>query len=235
MSTARKKQTQNSGSVTRKLQWIRYAAALLWICLLIWAFFHRQDFSLDTLLQVHPRSLFLTAILMLGLFALKSMSFFFYAGFLYLADGILFPFPLACLISLLGAWIMVSLPYGFGRWLGADACQELLERYPKLKRLDAFLSDNLFVSIILVRVIGRMPSDLVSLYFGVRQSPYSIYMPASLLCCIPHILTYPIMGQQIENPGSPAFLLALGFEIVWASGCLVGYFIYKKHHPSAGR
>jgi len=45
----------------------------------------------------------LAAVFLLLLFALKSLSIFIYCGILFIAVGILFPLPLALLVSLLGA------------------------------------------------------------------------------------------------------------------------------------
>lgn len=225
--------TENSAKEEQKMRWIKAAVVILWSAVLVFFFLHRKDFTLDSLMNARPDNLFAAALFMLGMFALKSMTFFFYSGLLYLADGMLFPFPIALLVSLMGAWIMVSLPYGIGRWLGKDARARLLDQYPKLQALDAFQSDNEFFSILLARVIGRLPSDLVSLYFGASQAKYGIYALASVLCCIPHMITYPLMGANIKTPGSPEFIFALVFEIVWAAGCFLAYKVYEKHHPKA--
>ena len=52
----------------------------------------------------------LAAAVLLAMFALKSVSVFFYAGILYAASGILFPLPIAVLVNLCGTAIMTTLP-----------------------------------------------------------------------------------------------------------------------------
>lgn len=215
-----------------KMKWIKIAVASLWVVLIVIVFIYREDFSISKLLSWKPENQFGAALFMILLFGLKSMTFFIYSGLLYLADGMFFSMPMAFLVSLIGTAVMVSIPYFIGKWLGGGIREHLLEKYPKLKTIDDLLVKNQFVAVLLVRVIGRLPSDVVSLYFGANHFDYKSYLLSSVLCFVPHMIAYPMMGSSLDNPGSPEFLWGLFFELAWAVACFIGYFLYRKKHKS---
>lgn len=108
---------------------------LIWIGIITVCFLHRKELSAEEIARYTPKNPWLAAMVMLALFALKSLSIVIYSGLLYAANGILFPLPAAIVLNLIGTVIMVSLPYRIGRRTGASAVDEIRARYPKAEAI----------------------------------------------------------------------------------------------------
>lgn len=200
---------------------------LIWVGIITICFIYRKELSAEGIARYTPRNLWLAAIVMLALFALKSLSIVIYSGLLYAANGILFPLPVAIVLNLFGTVIMVSLPYRIGRRTGASAVDEIRKKYPKAESLHNMRAKNDFLFSFLVRMV-RLPSDVASLYLGAVNVEYKKYLIGSLLGMLPHTITYPIMGMSIQNIHSPKFIISLCTEIVYILLTSVVYTFYRK-------
>lgn len=198
---------------------------LIWVGIIAICFHHRKELSAEEIARYTPANPWLAAIVMLALFALKSLSIVIYSGLLYAANGILFPLPMAILLNLIGTVIMVSLPYQIGRRTGTSAVDEIRAKYPKAEAIHDLRAKNDFLFSFLVRMV-RLPSDVVSLYMGAVQVEYKKYLLGSLLGLLPHTITFPIMGMNIGEIHSPKFLISLSAEIAYI---LVTYAVYKRY------
>lgn len=201
---------------------------LIWAGILLVCVWNRDKITAESIASYAPENLLLAAVGMLALFALKSLSVVIYSGLLYVVGGILFPLPIAVLVNLFGGAVMVSLPYCIGRKTGRTAVEDILRKYPKAENLRQLRSENDFLFAFLVRVIGRLPSDVVSLYMGAIGIRYGKYLLGSLLGMLPHMITFPIMGTCITDPGSPAFLISLCAELVFVACSLGAYGVHKR-------
>ena len=198
---------------------------LIWVGIIAICFHHRKELSAEEIARYTPANPWLAAIVMLALFALKSLSIVIYSGLLYAANGILFPLPMAILLNLIGTVIMVSLPYQIGRRTGTSAVDEIRAKYPKAEAIHDLRAKNDFLFSFLVRMV-RLPSDVASLYMGAVQVEYEKYLLGSLLGMLPHTITFPIMGMNIGEIHSPKFLISLSAEIAYI---LVTYAVYKRY------
>ena len=198
---------------------------LIWVGILAICFLHRKELSAEEIARYTPTNPWFAAMVMLALFALKSLSIVIYSGLLYAANGILFPLPMAILLNLIGTVIMVSLPYQIGRRTGTSAVDEIRAKYPKAEAIHDLRAKNDFLFSFLVRMV-RLPSDVASLYMGAVQVEYEKYLLGSLLGMLPHTITFPIMGMNIGEIHSPKFLISLSAEIAYI---LVTYAVYKRY------
>ena len=164
------------------------ALILIWIGIITVCFLHRKELSAEGIARYTPKDPWLAAMVMLALFALKSLSIVFYSGLLYAANGILFPLPAAIILNVLGTVIMVTLPYRIGRKAGASAVDEIRARYPKAEAIHNLRAKNDFLFSFLVRMV-RLPSDVASLYMGAVHVEYKKYLLGSLLGMLPHTIT----------------------------------------------
>lgn len=222
-SASRQKKTLRTGcSIVLGLIWVGIIA----ICLI-----HRKELSAEGIASYTPKNPWLAAIAMLGLFALKSLSIVIYSGLLYAANGILFPLPVAIALNLLGAVIMVSLPYQIGRKAGTTAVEEIRAKYPKAEAIHNLGAQNDFLFPFLARM-ARLPSDIVSLYMGAVHVEYKKYLLGSLLGILPQTITFPIMGMSIQNIRSPQFIISLCVEIAYILVTSIVYTIYRKKNKA---
>ena len=198
---------------------------LIWAGIIAICFLHRKELSAEGIARYTPGNPWLASIVMLALFALKSLSIVIYSGLLYAANGILFPLPVAILLNLIGTVIMVSLPYQIGRRAGASAVEDIRAKHPKTEAIYDLRAKNDFLFSFLVRMV-RLPSDVASLYMGAVHVEYKKYLLGSLLGLFPHTITFPIMGMSIRDIRSPRFMISLCAEIAYI---LITYAVYTQY------
>lgn len=168
--------------------------------------------------------------MLLALFAVKSLSVLIYCGFLYAACGILFPLPIAILLSIAGCAIMSSIPYWLGKRLGSQAAQHISRRYSKAAYLHDLRSGNDFFFVLIVRLLGILPADVVSAYMGAVNVRYRNYLPACLLGSLPTCILFPIMGMSISDMSSSQFLVSAGIKLASVLISCIAFRIYRKRH-----
>ena len=209
---------------------IFFAAA--WAAIILAAFLNRDKLTVDGILHFTPKNLWLAALVILGMFALKSISMVLYSGILFVADGILFPLPVAILVNILGAAIMLSIPYVIGNRMGASAVAYIKGKYPKAEKLGAYRTENDFLFAFILRIIGVVPCDIASLYMGAVQVAYPKYLLGGLLGILPAMILYPIMGMGIKDIHAPQFWIALSIKLALMAGtAIASYVIERRKRP----
>ena len=113
-------------------QIIKYGALAVWVALILLVFINRDSITVDAIINYAPSNYFLAALVLLLLFALKSLSVFFASIILFTVSGLIFPLPLAILVNSLGVIIMASEAYLMGRIYGSDLIGTIAEKYPKV-------------------------------------------------------------------------------------------------------
>ena len=205
-----------------------------WIFLVAECWYHRGALTVENLSGLAPENLWLAFMALIALFAVKSVTVFLYCGILYAASGVLFPLPAALAVNLFGTAVMVTIPYLIGRRRGMPALDRLEKKYPKMQAVKALHSRGDFMFSFLSRVIKVISSDLVSFYMGASGTAYLPYLCGCLLGMLPPMLTFPIMGMRIRKPGSPEFVIALLFQIVYSAVCILSYVFYRRRRAAAG-
>ena len=223
----------NSGNKTgnHKLsKIIRNGALIVWGILLVWVVFNRDKMSVDAILNYTPANVGVAMLVILGLFALKTMSVFFYSGAISAASGMIFDLPLAIVINLLGAIIMITEGYLIGKFIGGDQIHNLSEKHPKLQPLLDLQEDRPFAFAFLIRLMKVINFDLGSMYMGASGTRFLPCAVASILGMAPEIVIYPIIGDGISTMDKGNLIVA---GIVY--GCItVAAFLllrYLVRHP----
>ena len=201
---------------------------ILYAFLLIMAFITARRFSFDSIESYSPKSPFLTAIFILGLYALKSISIFFPMVILHVATGFLFPTPVAILLNILGTAIMSSLPFYMGKLTGADFAKRKIEENDKIRKIIEKQKKHQFSLTFFLRIISCLPGDIVSMYLGTLNFNFPRYLVASILGILPGLIPATIMGQSITEPLSKEFLTALGITLLCTLVSIIIYYIYDK-------
>jgi uncharacterized membrane protein YdjX (TVP38/TMEM64 family) len=203
---------------------------LIWLGIILIFFFCQDEISVDAILRFTPVDPLLAAIVMLALFAVKSLSVVIYIGILFAACGIMFTLPVAILINIFGTVIMVSIPYVIGKKIGAEAVERIMERYPKAKALRKLRFGNAFFFSFIVRIIGILPGDIVSLYMGAVSMSYPKYLAGSLLGFLPKLIAITVIGMSITDIRSPQFIAAICMDVLIIILSFIFFMIYKKKH-----
>ena len=199
----------------------------LWAILIIFCIVNRDKITAEGIVGLVPRNSWLSAMVLLALFALKSVSIVIYSGILYAASGILFSLPAAVAVNIIGMVIMVTIPFYIGRRTGSRLVGELVKKNPRLGILRDTQNKNEFFVCFFLRIVGLLPGDLVAMYLGASGMRYKPYLLGSAVGIFPAIICFSVMGMSIDDVGSPQFIISLCVEVGLTLLSLVIYFIWK--------
>lgn len=216
-----KKRRQEKTKRTKQNLWKGIPLTMLCLVILFtWLMFKKMgtDASLDAILRFTPDNPWLAVLVIFCFFAMKSLTVVIPLSLLYLASGLLFSPSVAVLISIIGVCITISLPYGIGYLFGKDMIKRIQVRYPAAKKIDQFQNENRFFTCFFVRIIGCLPGDLLSMYFGACRIPYWICIAAGVTGSLLSIVTTTLLGVELHDPFSLEFLLVLIARILVTVG-----------------
>ena len=179
-----------------------------------------QPLSVSTILKYTPENKMVAAGIILIFFGLKSLTIVFPLSILYLASGILFQPLAAVLVSTIGLGITITIPYWIGKFSGQQIVSEICKKYPKLEQVKKYQEANTFFACFITRIVGFLPGDLVSIYFGTCSVSYPKYLVAGVSGSLLSIITTTLMGEKISNPFSVEFLIALICRIIVSIGAV---------------
>lgn len=168
-----------------------------------------------------------TALLIILLFALKSMTVFVLYNIPVAAAGLLFPFWEALIINLIGTAICVSIPYFIGRsQAGGPLVKRALEKNAILKRISQSEKEYSFALSLVLRVLS-LPSDLLGLFLGSMRVSYPVFLISSMLGITPGMIWVTILGGAAVGKGTPAFWVILGIDAVMIC---VALFVFRRKY-----
>ena len=180
-----------------------------------------EPLSVNTILRYTPENAMLAAEIVLLLFALKSLTVVFPLSILYLASGIIFQPVIAVLISTVGLAITITIPYWIGKYSGKQIVQEICQKYPKAGMIAQYQRTNTFFACFITRIVGFLPGDIVSIYFGACDTAYLIYLAAGVSGSLLSIITTTLLGEKISTPFSVEFMIVLLCRILVSVGAVV--------------
>lgn len=198
------------------------------VCVLIYFLFFR-GVTVEDILEFTPDNLWLAAVLMLGLFALKSLSMFFPMLILIAATGSIFPSYIAAfVVNSVGVCVMLLIPYAIGRFAEKDFVMGIIKKNKNADRLYEIKTENeLFIAYFL-RVINILPCDVVSMFLGATGFGFVKYLAGSFAGVLPGMIATTLIGANISDRSSPVFWIAIAAEVVFAAVSSLAYYLYKK-------
>lgn len=198
------------------------------VCVLIYLKFFR-GVTIEHILEFTPENLWLAALVMIALFAMKSLSMFFPMIILVAATGSIFPnYFAALLVNCIGVLAMITLPYLIGRYAEREFVENLINKRKNADKLREFKSENELFIAYFMRVVNVLPCDVVSMFLGSANFSPAKYFLGSFLGIFPGLVTTTLMGANVQNPASPAFWAAAIVEVAFAVGSTIAYRLYKK-------
>ncbi len=200
----------------------------------LWLWRSGQSLTLDTVLSYVPARPLLAVLVILLLYALKSVSLMLPVLLLDAACGVLFPLPAAILIASLGTAITLTVPYFIGRGAGPDMTERLQQKHERLREIRQLRNRNEFFCAFLIRIVGILPCDVVSLYLGNTRLPFGKYLLGGVLGFLPDILTAAVVGMKVDDRSSPWFWGAIAVNLLVAAGATFFYTRYRKRHAAPG-
>lgn len=185
--------------------------------------------SVKTVLKYTPENTCLAMAVLFLFFALKSLTVILPLSVLYLASGILFSPFRALFVSTGGLAITLTIPYLIGYFSGKKVVQSIQERYPKTQKIMEYQKENTFFACFITRIVGVLPGDIVSLYFGACNTRYDIYLIAGIAGSLLSIVTTTILGEKISHPFSIGFFVVLLCRVLVSAGSIfINYTLNKR-------
>ncbi len=176
--------------------------------------------SLSEILYDMPRAPLLAALVLLGLYALKTLTLLVPGTILHVSAGVLFPPVIALSLACVGNLLGLSIGYLMGRMLGRESVAALLS---KNRRTALFLekSNRSHVKSCLVARLMPLPVELCSLFFGAVGVSFRSYLAASLSGLLPRTTLGVLAGALMDHPASYATLLPLLLCLSLSCGLLI--------------
>ncbi len=142
-------------------------------------------------------SMIIALVTIWGVYLVKSVLFIIPAMLIYVSIGMAFPPVTACLISLVGIILEVTVTYFLGGFLGGPYVNKLLSKTkPGKKVLEMKLNEN-FPTLLVIRALPVFPIDFVSLFWGASKCRFPRYFIASVVGIMPRVILFTIIGDSI--------------------------------------
>ncbi len=165
------------------------------------------------IITIAENSRFLGAVVLTAVYLIKGVVMFIPVQLLYLTGGAVFGLWWGTVINTIGVAVCLTAGYCSGKYFRTDRLTEFMAKYPALAAVDKFQTENAFFFSYIVRIIGILPCDIVSLYCGIKGIAYRQYITGAVLGMMPGIVLTGILGANIRTPHSPRFIISLCLHV----------------------
>ena len=212
----------------RILKKLKIISVIFWCILVFLVIMNYRRLSVSQIIAYSPDNPLLSSIMMILLYAVKTISVVFPYKVLQLATGMMFPVFFAVCVNTAGSAVSCAVGYYMGRFLGKDTAVKIVVKNKKLAGLLERQSSSIMFFSFFLRSLVFLPLDAVSIYFGATKSDFRKYMLGSMLGLLPNIIISTILGESISNPTSQQFFLSLLLFLLISLISLIWYIKYMK-------
>jgi uncharacterized membrane protein YdjX (TVP38/TMEM64 family) len=200
---------------------IQKLALIIWAVIIILAIFERDKITADAIISYTPSNIWLAVLMLLGGFALKTLSVVFYSGLLFTVSGMMFDLPFAIAVNIAGAMVMLLEGYVIGHAGGHELVTELSAKYPKFAAFTGIKDDHPFAFALLIRMLKVVNYDIGSMYMGASGVRLFPYLAGSLTALMPELVLFALAGSGISNmnavPAAAAAVIYIGMTLISAA------------------
>ncbi len=165
-------------------------------------------------------SIFAAALLVEGVYFVKSLVFVVPASLIYISVGMAFEPWQAVVINTIGIAIEITSTYFMGKLLGKDAVTKRLSGNKAGKKLLNMKAKNKNLMIFTIRFTG-IPIDFSSLFMGAFDFGFLSYFIISLLGLLPRVLLLTVIGEGFYQLIPMKYIVA-GVAIIAPIAVFVG-------------
>lgn len=137
-------------------------------------------------------------------------------SFLCVLTSVVFNVYLSLLINTLGLVLLFSVKYLWGKRLGSGFAGKVLPRYKKAWGIVEHNGNGNPWLLVGLRAIPSFPINAVSGLYGSLDFGYVKYLLLSILGFVPKLAFYTIIGRNVFNPLSSAFILPIAILILFS-------------------
>jgi len=155
------------------------------------------NLRLSDILDISQGSLIIVAIIIVGLYCLKTFVWVIPQTFLYISAGAVFPVIWALIITYLG--ILCTLCIGFlaGRLWGHEKVLTFIEKNNAAKRL-LLREGSIKPLLCLIIRFFPLPIGLVNIFFGASAVKFVHFIAFSLLGMTPSVAAFVLLGNSVS-------------------------------------
>lgn len=202
--------------------------ALMWIGVIVFCLFYKDQISLETLKNHMPKHFVGGAVFMILLFAFKPLSMVLYSGLLFAVSGAFFSLRDALVINVIGVFVMVVVAYFLGNKFSSRNSIIEAGNSPLVERVKEGKRKGIFTISFLMRITRVFPGDMVGMYMGASNVNFLKYFLGSSLGLLPSVVTFTVMGNNIFDMSSPLFIGAACAELAISLISTLIYLITEK-------
>lgn len=148
-----------------------------------------------------------SVLIILANFMLKAVIPWFPLSCICVACGVLFPAYFAIPINAVGAALLFTIKYFWGKRYGGGNAEKLLAKNEKAEQLVERSKIGSAVVLFFLRFFPCIPINAVSRLYGTSDIGYWKYLIVSLLGFSYKLFSYTIIGRSVYDPMSASFLL----------------------------
>ncbi len=148
-----------------------------------------------------------SVLIILANFVLKAVVPWFPLSCICVACGVLFPAYYAIPINALGAALLFTIKYFWGKRFGGGNAEKLLSKNEKALQLVERSKVGSAVVLFFLRLFPCIPINSVSQLYGTSDIGYWKYLVVSLLGFSYKLFSYTIIGRNVYDPMSASFLV----------------------------
>ena len=194
-----------------------------------------KQLTLDDIMRFRMDNLWLASAYLICAYAIKSILIVVPLNLLMIAGGMFFNSQwLSLIVNTIGVAVCLCIPYWLGRLIGKRATDKFIEKYDKrgiIAKIGRIQSENSFFISYIMRIIGFIPCDVLSLYMGASRISFLKYITGGILGCVPSIITVTLVGATITEPGSPVFIISVVIHLLLS---ILSSLIYRKFLKKRG-
>lgn len=199
---------------TKLLESLRYLPLIIMGIFFVYFLFNHRGLSVNAILSYTPSNYFLAGVIMISLFAIKSVSIVIPFTVLYVSSSIIFPWYWAIIINLIGLFVCMTIPYYIGKLSGKELVVKLMSKYPKINKINNIKAKKQWVFVFIVKILGFIPNDVSSIVLGSLNIDYKVFVISSVLAKTPMMLAKTLIGANINQPGNKGFTAAILISIL---------------------
>ncbi|NLZ45264.1 MAG: TVP38/TMEM64 family protein [Clostridiales bacterium] len=204
---------------------VKYVPFVITLVVVILSILLFRNTTFGDVVNFTPDNLWLAALVIFAMFAVKSLSIVIPLTIMFIASGIIFPFPVALIVSFIGLVICFTPTYFVGRVSGAGLVKKLTKKFPKIEKLHNLgVSNNIFTSF-LTRAVVFVPGDVVSMLLGAIGIKYVPYIIGSAIGVMPELVFQVAIGYYLDQEISLKMIIMLIVMIV--ASFLISFIINK--------
>lgn len=123
--------------------------------------------------------------------------------------GMVFPTGYAVAINISGFLILLTTKFYWGKRLGGGAVTKIFSRYDNVRRMFESNGKGSAWLLLAFRLVPSFPINPVSQLYGAMGCEFHKYLWISLLGLMPKVISYSVIGRNVYDPFSMAFLLPI--------------------------